>query len=169
MRLCCLLGILLALVVSSCQSTPEELPLLREVVGKPYLRGLKLGDLTNVVLKAESQKPIHQDSLGLEYRYRPDSISSYDIEYYFEADHLNAVVVNVYPGGEAETLRLMEALQAWIEQRAGSPSQSTFGDYAWERETDNNWYLRLHPDKRSLTLNLTESRTGKATSGVMNP
>lgn len=122
------------------------------------LRGLKPGVLSDSVSALLNLAPALEDSLGKVYEWNLTLTERARLETY-GSGRLKSVIINVSAEDEGRCLLLYESLERHYRSLWGEPTSGGFGDYRWRVPDDKQELgLRLLPDKKRLTLQLSEYR-----------
>ncbi|MDX2287062.1 MAG: hypothetical protein NW241_23050 [Bacteroidia bacterium] len=134
-------------------------------------RGLYLGEPVETAVAREPAASLrYQDRLGASYVVQLSEGSLLLLDYYanYLKDPANpsglaSIVANILMEDEVETARLYSELVAHFNQRYGVAS-GRYGAYSWESPgkltPDMEIILRLHEDKKGITVNFVDAGSG---------
>lgn len=131
-------------------------------------RGIDPRDSLWVALRLEDEEFLkHKDELGLSYKYLWHEKVELLIDYHSgnlkaeqNRNQVASIVANVMLNNEVESAKLYKEAMVYFNRKYGV-SSGTFGNLRWEGITRHltrmDIYLRMHSNRRGLTLNFVDT------------
>lgn len=164
-------GVVLLLLIGGCRNNGgKKSQLFQEMFRSDTttFRGIDPRDsLARVMRQEDAEALLHDDELGLAYRYYPREGVELLLDYHSNnllteqnTNHIASIVANILMEDEVETAKLYNEIQGYFNRKYGV-SSGTYGDLRWEAITRHltrmEIQLKMKENRRGLTLNFVDT------------